>query len=173
MNKNSMLRIYVLKELSHSPKSGYDLLDDLSKYSGGKRQSPGTIYPLLKDLLDTKLISCKVDGRKKNYSLTAKGRKTLGTLTARQATIMQEHTRILKVFSKMDRENKDDIEQAIRLMTKEPIEDNKWIRYNMDVLSTYQSEMLKVISQPFNEKKADRWRARIIKDCQFFKELRQ
>ena len=40
----------------------------------GSRPSPGTIYPVLKDLKDKKLISVDTD---KRYTITASGKKEL------------------------------------------------------------------------------------------------
>ena len=71
------LRLLILHMLSKEPKHGYSIMkefEDLIGYS----PSPGTIYPLLKDMLKNGLISVKVidegKGRStKVYSITKKG----------------------------------------------------------------------------------------------------
>lgn len=73
------LQFFILHELSIMPLSG----DSLAEVIGKRKNSvltPGTIYPTLKRLKKSKLVSWKRDGRKKVYSLTPEGRKELNSL---------------------------------------------------------------------------------------------
>jgi len=49
---------------------GYELMDSL-------KTNQGTIYPLLQSLVKSRLIAPIKGGRKKEYKITAKGRKIL------------------------------------------------------------------------------------------------
>ena len=58
--------------LSSSPKNGVELMDGVESITRGWwRPTPGSIYPLLKELSDQGVVRKKDDGR---YELTAKGR---------------------------------------------------------------------------------------------------
>jgi len=58
--------------LSSSPKNGVELMDGVESITRGWwRPTPGSIYPLLKELSDQGVIKKRDDGR---YELTAKGR---------------------------------------------------------------------------------------------------
>ncbi len=69
------LKWQVLIVLSSGPKRGMDIMDSIERAAWGFwRPSPGTIYPLLKTLLEDGLVS-----RRSNiYSLTAKGKEEIG-----------------------------------------------------------------------------------------------
>jgi PadR family transcriptional regulator, regulatory protein PadR len=55
------------------PKTGAEIAQELEKRRG-KKPSPGTIYPVLKNLHEMGLLAVNKD---KRYSLTEKGQKTL------------------------------------------------------------------------------------------------
>jgi DNA-binding PadR family transcriptional regulator len=58
--------------IGRSPKNGAEIIDEIEKMSwGGWRPSPGSIYPLLKDMVDEGAIRQREDGR---YELTDKGK---------------------------------------------------------------------------------------------------
>jgi DNA-binding PadR family transcriptional regulator len=58
--------------LSSSPKNGVELMDGVESLTRGWwRPTPGSIYPLLKEMTDDGIVEKMDDGR---YRLTAKGR---------------------------------------------------------------------------------------------------
>ena len=67
------LTFLVLWFISKQSITGAEISDELERRRG-HRPSPGTIYPVLKDLTERKLL--KVDDTKK-YSLTKKGKEEL------------------------------------------------------------------------------------------------
>ena len=72
MRRKRGLPHMVLYLLSSSPKNGMELRDGVeSNTRGGWRPTPGSIYPLLKELSDQGIIKKREDGR---YELTQKGR---------------------------------------------------------------------------------------------------
>ncbi len=95
MQKSRGLRIWILHILDeHGPRNGVEIMDAVqshhermqhivhhvdqrghhghSKYA--KRPSPGSVYPMLKKMVDENLIIKMEDGR---YELTEKGEKTI------------------------------------------------------------------------------------------------
>jgi len=68
------LSFHILHELRRKRLCGDDLAEIIGKKKSSKL-TPGTIYPALKNLRRNKLVSFKQEGRKKFYTLTAKGKK--------------------------------------------------------------------------------------------------
>jgi DNA-binding PadR family transcriptional regulator len=64
----------VLHKLGDHPLSGYALCTEIEKLTG-KRPSYGSIYPILERLAAEHLVTVHVEGRKKVYTITAKGKE--------------------------------------------------------------------------------------------------
>jgi DNA-binding PadR family transcriptional regulator len=94
------LRIMVLSELSKNPSTGYDLMKSLS-INLNKSPSPGSIYPLLSELLSEKMITVKEDGRKKIYSLTKKGSLSITKIIHEKELLILENVKLMLKFSEM------------------------------------------------------------------------
>lgn len=147
-----MIRIYILKELEKTSASGYTLREELAKYNAGKKPSPGTLYPLLKDLLETKNISVKTIKNKKIYTVTAKGKKTLQSLGVHHAKVMQETANILRLCATTSKK-KQDISKVVKIL-KNADENNPWIAYTSQSMHELKGSLLALINKPFDEKKA-------------------
>ena len=67
---------YVLMSLTKGDRCGTDIADDVEKITGGRVIiGPATLYTLLGKFEKEKLIrEVRIDGRKRTYCLTAKGR---------------------------------------------------------------------------------------------------
>ena len=75
MHKRRGLRNMVIYLLSSSPKNGVELMDGVEAMTRGWwRPTPGSIYPLLKDMTDHGLTIKREDGR---YELTPQARSNL------------------------------------------------------------------------------------------------
>jgi DNA-binding PadR family transcriptional regulator len=59
--------------LSKSPKNGAEIMDEIERMSwGGWRPSPGSVYPLLEDMVRDGILAKREDGR---YEVTQKGKE--------------------------------------------------------------------------------------------------
>jgi DNA-binding PadR family transcriptional regulator len=58
--------------LSKGPKNGAEIMDEIEKSSWGWRPSPGSVYPLLDEMVREGSIVKREDGR---YELTQKGKE--------------------------------------------------------------------------------------------------
>lgn len=96
-NKTGYLEVLLLNELSESSRTGYELMDLLQKKMHS-RPSPGSVYPLLKKMHSSKLISVSVDGRKKIYSLTALGKKVLEEKMNEKKFMITEHVNLFRTM---------------------------------------------------------------------------
>src|SRR5690349_5987690 len=65
----------VLRLLAESPMHGYQIITELADRSGGVwNPGPGSVYPTLQAMEDQDLVTSEMDGSKRVYSLTEKGR---------------------------------------------------------------------------------------------------
>jgi len=65
----------VLRLLAESPMHGYQIITELANRSGGVwNPGPGSVYPTLQALEEQDLVTSEMDGSKRVYSLTEKGR---------------------------------------------------------------------------------------------------
>ena len=68
------LRPWVLNILRKSPKNGAEIMDEIENMSQGWwRPSPGSVYPMLEEMVQDGLIKKREDGR---YELTTKTKET-------------------------------------------------------------------------------------------------
>lgn len=74
------LKIFVLRELVKKEKTGYGLMKSFENFTGTKMPSPGTIYPLLNDLLKKRMVTVSAKDNKKIYKISKKGEKILHSL---------------------------------------------------------------------------------------------
>ncbi|MDG6985395.1 MAG: PadR family transcriptional regulator [Nitrososphaerota archaeon] len=66
----------VVYQLSSSPKNGVELMDGVEAMTRGWwRPTPGSIYPLLKEMSEQGIVKKRDDGK---YELTEKGRSQFG-----------------------------------------------------------------------------------------------
>jgi len=67
------LRPWVLNILRRSPKNGAEIMDEIENMSQGWwRPSPGSVYPMLEEMVQDGLIKKREDGR---YELTTKAQQ--------------------------------------------------------------------------------------------------
>jgi Predicted transcriptional regulators len=72
------LRRWVLNSLRTSPKNGAEIINEIETLTfGWWRPSPGSIYPLLDNLVKEGLIRKREDGR---YELTEKGKSEMSNI---------------------------------------------------------------------------------------------
>ena len=77
------LSFTVLRFISKKPMSGEQLRDELEQRRGS-RPSPGTIYPVLKSLVENGwIVEIKKSGKEKMYGITPKGKKEVEAATVR------------------------------------------------------------------------------------------
>jgi DNA-binding PadR family transcriptional regulator len=70
--RRGWLRPWILSMLDTGPKNGADIISEVEKASmGWWRPSPGSVYPLLEDMVQDGLVTRREDGK---YEITNKGR---------------------------------------------------------------------------------------------------
>lgn len=104
----------VLKTLAEGPKSGYALMKEIHDFTGQK-PSAGSMYPLLEQLHDKKLVSVKQKGRSKEYSLTAKGKKVVEDMHELHDKCFEDFLKRMKMVSALTGE---DLQMPIAVISK-------------------------------------------------------
>jgi DNA-binding PadR family transcriptional regulator len=116
------VKLLMLRALTESSLSGYDLMKSLQS-SLGKKPSSGYVYPLLHELQNEGLVTLHNKNRKKMYSLTSKGKNFLSDL---------ESSCTVFIGSMKDRFKKHldphELEESIRFHTR-------MIKYKPQILS--------------------------------------
>lgn len=70
-----LLRPYIIFILNEKPMHGYELIGCISKKTRFWKPSPGTVYPLLAEMVKNGILDKKKSDNKIIYSLTKEGRK--------------------------------------------------------------------------------------------------
>ncbi len=89
------LRIIVLKILDEKEMDGYELCKKIEEETGWK-PSYGSIYPLLNNLKEDRLVTIKKEGKKKIYSLTKEGKEQLKELIKKKDEFIDRITEMIK-----------------------------------------------------------------------------
>ncbi len=72
MRRRGWLRPWILSMLEEGPKNGADIINEVEKASmGWWRPSPGSVYPLLEEMMQDGLVTRREDGK---YEITNKGK---------------------------------------------------------------------------------------------------
>jgi len=89
-----ILKLLILKELEISDATGYELIQKISVKA--KKPSPGSVYPLLKELANAGFLNVRVKGNKKIYSLSEKGKAVLEEASKREKEAIMRKIEVLK-----------------------------------------------------------------------------
>jgi len=145
---NANIKLIILLELDKAPRTGLELIKDIEAASQ-KRPSPGYIYPLLHRMKVDELISVRVEGRKKIYSITTSGKSLLRTLSKSH----EQHMKWMENFSR-----KGGGEHAEKFMkVKQRIMDKhmKKMVANASYISSLQKAILTVYESDYNKKEKE------------------
>jgi DNA-binding PadR family transcriptional regulator len=85
----------VLAELRNEPLSGYDFIAIIRKRFN-MLISPGTVYSLLYSLERKQLIESSGEERRRTYTLTEKGKKTIEIIMKKHVVIEEYFANVLK-----------------------------------------------------------------------------
>jgi len=94
MKPQGILKLLILKELEKSDATGYELIQKIGTKM--KKPSPGSVYPLLKELTDKGFLDVRAEGNKKMYSLSEKGKAVLEETSKREKEAILKKIEVLK-----------------------------------------------------------------------------
>ena len=94
------LKHLTLKIIEKEPSSGSEIIHLIEKEYSWK-PSYGSIYPLLENLKEEKLVTSKKEKRKIIYSITRKGKKELSKYDQEKQELIQNVKKVHNVMSKV------------------------------------------------------------------------
>ena len=92
------LKIFVLNQVKENGKSGYELMRDFELSTGSSKPSPGTIYPLLNDLLEKELLKVSKSSNKKIYLISKKGETFLARMMQEQKKAIERRIKLCGII---------------------------------------------------------------------------
>ena len=112
----SILRVAILRLLKEKGElTGYDIIKEIELRTGYWRPSPGTIYPILKDLEARAIVTKRREGRRKIYSLTPKGAQLASQLSEIADSIRRSMSRFLEAAGALlTEETPSEFKEALR-----------------------------------------------------------
>ncbi len=116
------LKVMVLKGLSEKPMTGYSLMRYINEKVGIK-PSPGSMYPLLKNLEENKLIKSKEKDSKKEFSLTEKGKKIIKELWKQKDAIHEKAMKSIKIMETITGEKNVEHKLMARMKEGDPFKE--------------------------------------------------
>jgi len=111
------LKQLILASLKTGPLSGYDIMNRLGDRLGA-RPSPGSVYPLLAELEKEGLIAAEEDGRRKEYSLSPKGRQEIEKLCDLKRRFNEQIEESVRMFAMLTGEKSGFHDHVIDSMKK-------------------------------------------------------
>mgnify|MGYP006282171849 CR=1 FL=1 len=110
--QRGILAIYILHSLQKKPKSGYDLLKEITKKTEGTwTPSKGTLYPLLNSLEEDGLIQINKIGQRSKilYEPTTKGIKQLSNIKKHAQEMEEKISQFRNMLSEIINEEQSEI----------------------------------------------------------------
>jgi len=101
-----ILKLLILKELEKGEATGYDIIKRISEKA--KRPSPGSVYPILKELKENGFLNVRIDGKKKIYTLSDKGKKILREAMEREKEAIIRKVEVLRSSGILSEEEAED-----------------------------------------------------------------
>lgn len=150
----------VLKELSSESLSGYDLINKLAHVIG-KAPSSGSVYPLLQELDEKGIVNFKQEGRRKVYSITAKGRRLMERILKEKEDITLKNAELIRLIG--DLTGDDEASQMTTCVDQLKSGQELFLK-NFDVWADFKTTAMKLASQP-DFKKKEKKLVVIIKDA--------
>ncbi|RLG40709.1 MAG: hypothetical protein DRO01_03740 [Thermoproteota archaeon] len=111
-----LLRIVILRMLMEKGElTGYDIIKEIERKTGYWRPSPGTVYPLLRDLESRGIVARREEGRRKVYYLTPGGRELASKLEEARVSLRRDYERFVEAASVLlEPEIPEDVMEALR-----------------------------------------------------------
>lgn len=98
-----MLMFYMLHRIAKKPSHGYELIQDIARVTEGAwRPGAGSVYPMLKKLVEKGYIECESQGKGETsqckYSITPKGEELFGKARSHLKGASQRWGSLSRVF---------------------------------------------------------------------------
>jgi DNA-binding PadR family transcriptional regulator len=141
--KKGMLTYLVLEALSAKPMYAYQLIKEIEKVTRGRyKPSPGSLYPVLKKLVNSGAVELIVENSKKTYRITETGMNMLNEMRKDREEFFQQ-------FLKGPGRELIDVLVSVGLLIKEnrkKIDEEKH-KIILELLKSCEKEIERVLSE--------------------------
>ncbi len=148
------LKVIVLKILGEKSLTGQGLIKEIESQTGFWKPSPGSIYPLMNDLLKKGLVTCKKNKNKKIYSITYKGKKVYEKIKEKKGEILKNLIEGIKFLETIG-EDKEELKHIIDFL-KGFEKGNFPFKENYESLIEFRAVFFKVAQDKKNSKKVNK-----------------
>jgi len=148
------LKLIVLKILNEKDFTGYGLIKEIENKTGFWKPSPGSMYPLMNDLLKKRLVTCKKNKNQKIYSITKKGKEVYKKITSKKEKMIKDLLEGIKFLEALG-EDKEELKYIITLL-KEFEKGDFPFKENYDNLIEFRTVFFKVAQDKKNSKKVNK-----------------
>ncbi len=107
-----LLKLLILNELENREATGYELIQRISN-KVTKKPSPGSVYPVLKEMASSGILNCREVGSKKLYSLSPKGKELLEKIYQTEKEAIFSKVKILRLAGVLNEEEAEYINTFI------------------------------------------------------------
>ena len=148
------LKLIVLKILNEKDFTGYGLIKEIEDQTGFWKPSPGSMYPLMNDLLKKGLVSCKKSKNQKIYSITNKGKKVHRKIIIKRDKMIQDLFEGIKFLEALG-EDKEELKYIIDFLKGFEKGDFPF-KENYESLIEFRTVFFKVAHDKKNSKKVNK-----------------
>ncbi len=100
--RKGTLKLLILEALNEKPMHAYEIIKAIEKkFHGIYKPSPGSLYPVLKQLLESGMISMEEKDDKKIYIITDKGKETFGKMKNEMKNVFTKNNQYRKVVNQL------------------------------------------------------------------------
>ena len=148
------LKLIVLKILNEKDFIGYGLIKEIKNKTGFWKPSPGSIYPLMKDLLKKKLVTCKKSKNQKIYSITKEGKIFYNKIKKKKEKIIDDILEGIKFFEVLETDKKE--LKRVSSLLKEFERGDSFLEENTESIVKLKINLIKALKKKKNNKKINK-----------------
>jgi len=119
--RSGITKLIILKILlKKGPKTGYELVKEIERITGGFwRPSPGGVYPLLSSLEEQGLIQCSEEENRKVYKITELGKSKIEEFKKIEKELREKISALINVLASIIGE--EDIKEIAYILVPENV----------------------------------------------------
>jgi len=148
------LKLIVLKILSGEEFTGHGLIKEIKNKTGFWKPSPGSVYPLMNDLLKKKLVSFKKRKNQKIYSLTKKGKAFYNKIKIKKQEIVKDLLEGIKFFEALEEDKKE--LKLVSGLLKEFEKGDSFLEENTESIVKLKINLIRALKKKKNAKKVNK-----------------
>lgn len=100
--RKGTLKLLILEALNDKPMHAYEIIKSIEKkFHGIYKPSPGSLYPVLKQLIESGMITVEEKDDKKIYIITDKGKEAFNKMKTEMKNVFTKNNQYRKLVSQL------------------------------------------------------------------------